>query len=674
VIIAPRGFNALMRGIEYYLLAHAPRGAVLTWFTEQASRRASDRWRADIIRIPTAAFEAAVVEGAIVVKEADRAFPPWLSELEGMNPDALEELRVSKKISYRDAATRRYGQIAGLAENDDELYSADDIYSTISAHAAACKPRQRSDRIRLWFCAYKAFGEDLYSLTPAYLGNGKWDRQKLADPTKKLGRPNLKNGVNSGHSAILLRGLIAELYLKHSDLGKPMTDIYSDALAYSLGCKVVKDSRGNLSYYHPEGAAFPTLNQFCYHAKAHFGLETIQRRKFGDARYRSRLARSNGKFSQATANVLETTEADVYYLQERPKQLLSDQPGLPLAVCRIACQATGDITGVGFSYGAEREEAYKGALFFSAVRKDLLARMFGVEISDEDFPCTGLTRKLITDRGPGHNTGGKVLEGDQPPIRGMAPSWSGQSKSTVESSHPRDVQIEGAPSYVQSDLTVYELAKREILLAASDNRTSDASKRLTPEMIMANTPPNPNGMVNFLSSRGRVDGKTISLDRAVRNFLRKVEFDLDVEGLHLYGLLYDSEDFHRCAIAKQPQGKQRLQIEGYVLPLCVRIEWVEWKGKLIEVGAQLPIRDDPHQLNISLAELKQVEAKRNQLNKEQREHAAAAKLDARNRFTDATGKQWSAGERKSGKPPAKVAQGGSAMHVPTQASAGRKAK
>jgi hypothetical protein len=365
---------------------------------------------------------------------------------------------------------------------------------------------------------------------------------------------------------------------------------------------------------------------------------------------------------------------DVYYLKERPKQLLCDQPGLPLAVCRAACQTTGYVTGVGFSYGAEREEAYKAAQFFSAAPKDLLSRMYGVEISDEDFPCTGVARKIITDRGPGHNISGKMLEGDQPPIRGMAPSWAGQSKSTVESSHPRDVLVEGAPSFVQSDLTPFELAKREILRAASENRTSDAAKRLTPEMIMAGTPANPNGMVNFLSARGRVDAKSMPLDRAIRNFLKKVEFDHDVEGLHLYEVLYGSDEFRNCDLAKRPRGKQRLQIEGYVLPLCVRVAWVEWKGKLIEVGALLPIRDDPHQLNISLAELKQVEAKRNQLNKEQREHASAAKLDARNRFTEATGKHWGAGERKSGRPPAKGARGISVAEVPTQAAPRRKAQ
>ena len=668
IITAPNGYHALVRGINYYLMANpAPISmVVLAWFTSNdCELKTSERWRADWIRLDRAEFESGVDAGLITAQNNDHAYPPWLPQLEGLDPDALEELRVSKKQSYRDYATHRYQQIACLVDRSDEFFAADNIDVELARHAATCKRRQRVARLRLWLCAYFAFGQDLYALSPAFRGNGTWDRTKLVDPSKKLGRPNHRNGTNSGYSAVPLAPLIVASYLRHAKLGKSLGAIYADAMVIDFRCK--RTPSGD-DYYQPDGKPFPTFNQFSYHATKQLGLANIQRQKYGDARYRNKLARNKGKFSEATGNVLETVEADVSYLRERPRKLLSNEPGAPFATCRLVCTTTGYTSGVGFSYGAERAEAYKAALFFAVAPKPLLSRLFGVDITDDDFPCSGMPRKYITDRGPGFRAVAEVHADDTPSIRDMSPSWMGQSKASVESSHPRHPKVDGAPTFTQSAHTVFELAKREIIRAAADNRRKDCIKRLTTEMIAAHVPANPNGMVRYLADRCRVDTVTMPIDRAIRTFLNEVWFTLDAGGLWLYGLRYTSDEFVSCQLANRPRNKQQIPVSGYVAPMSVRFAWIECEGKLIEVGAELPIRDDPQQLYMSLYDLMELNLERKKLERAQRAARTVADIAARDRFTDATGKHWDDGTLKSGRPPARSKRKNAGDAVPTQST------
>lgn len=658
IIAAPTGYRALSSGVDYHLLANSSRSntVLLAWFWHDQTRTtAGERWRASLLRLPRAEFETGLESRSLIARPNEDSYPPWLRELEGLDPSALEELRVSKSQSYRDYATKRYQIIAGLVSRIEELLAALSIDAEIAHHAAVCSPRQRTARVRLWFCVYLAYGQDLFSLSPAFRRNGTWDRAKIIDPTKKLGRPNRKNGCNSGYSAVLLAERIEAAYIKHAELGKHFCDIYADAVVESFGCKTTPDGRG---FYQPDGKPFPSLNQFRYHVFKRLGAPTVQRRKYGDARYRNKFTRGRGKFSQASSNVMESVEADVNYERVRPRKLLSDGPGGLFATCRLICDATGYTPGVGFSYRAERRETYKAALFFAAAPNSVLSLLYGVPISDDDFPVKGIPRKYITDRGPGNGAINGMSGDDVPPISDISPSWMGQSKAPVESSHPRHTRLDGAPTFIQSDLNVFELAKREILRAAADNRAKDCSARLTPEMIAAGVPANPLGMVQYLADRGRVDAVPMALDRAIRAFLNPVDFILDVSGLWLYGLRYASDEFNACDLPRLPHGKQRLVIHGYVAPMSVRLAWAEWKGQLIQVDAQLAIRDDPQQLYISLPELMDLGTAKKRLQSAQRDTRVAAKVAERDRFAESTGKHWSDGELKSGRPPARGSRGG----------------
>lgn len=648
ILIAPAGFRSLVSGTDYYLLGNCKftQRVTLTFFTQVPGRGgAADRWQAGVITLDRDSFEASLASGLIEHKPSHAALPPWATAYEGVDPNQLESERKSSKRSYQSRVEARFNVIAPLVEREQELLASPNIIKEINAYARSLAPKQNPERVVLWYCTYQVFGQNIWSLMPAFASIGSWSRDQTADTAKKLGRPNLQHGRHSGHSAIPLRERIVQTYLARATLGRSMSSIYSDSMVYDFGCRTTRDSHGNLIIYHPDSKPFPTLNQYRYHAIKSLGLEGVQERKYGQARYRSRLAPSQGKFSEATANLLEAAEADCFNVRELPRQLLTGKPGLPLTVCRFVDVASGSIFGVGLSYGGERAEAYRLAKFFSVAPKTLVGRLFGIEISEDAFPVSGLPPRPITDRGPGSSMSVDEKAEDKPPVRELAPSWSGQSKATVESSHPRDVSLEGAPSYVLSDLNVYEMAKREILRAASDNRTSDASRRLTPEMIAAGTPANPNGIACYLRDRGRVDAIPMSLERAIRAYLSPITFQLDSSGLHLRHLRFDSEAYRATGLDRRPGKNQRISVEGFAMPLTLRYAWIDYKGRLIEVGAMLPLRDDPTQLYVSIYEVDENARMLRELKSEQAWNAAAAAIEARVAFTEATGKEWEGGQR-----------------------------
>jgi hypothetical protein len=327
--------------------------------------------------------------------------------------------------------------------------------------------------------------------------------------------------------------------------------------------------------------------------------------------------------------------------------------------------------GVGWAHGAENAQAYRSMLFCAAVNKQRFAKLIGLEIGPNDFPCEGLPLSLVGDRGPGAGRkGGPSTRTDWMPDRGMTPSHTPQSKGSVESSHRREAQVSGPPSYVQSNLTAIELARREFLQAVADNKCSDASSRLTPDMVADNVPANPLAIFRWMQRRGRIDAYSIPFEEAVREFLQPVEFTLNADGLWFLSQRYDSDAFADTAIRRRTTKAQRVIIKGYVLPLCVRTTWIETAEGLIEVDAQLQLRDDESQLYRSLPELEVYSRKHKRLKAENRAQAPAARAAGAIAFEKQTGKAWDGGKRKSGKRPSRKSRRGHAS--PTRRGHARK--
>jgi hypothetical protein len=296
-------------------------------------------------------------------------------------------------------------------------------------------------------------------------------------------------------------------------------------------------------------------------------------------------------------------------------------------------------------------------LFCAAVDKQWFASLLGLSIGTDDWPFQGLPMSLVGDRGPGESA--RVAPNDDTvvlPDRGMTPSYTPQSKATVESSHPRTMTPKGQPSYVQSSLSALGLFKREILQAVKDNESSDASSRHVPDMVADRVAANPNAIHRWLVERGRSEAMTLGREDAIRKFLKPVTFELNAQGLWLMSMRFSSAALVESGVRNFVRKGQTLKLQGFVLPLCVRTTWLDVGDRLIEVQGQLNLRDDDEQLYFSLAELEQYHLGLKEIRAEHRRHAPAAGSAAEIAFREQTGKDWHGGRRKGGKPPPRGAR------------------
>lgn len=594
-------------------------------------------------------FENGIHNGHITIAEKQTTLPPWLDRLEGINLAQLDVLRPNAQKSHQARVDERFLIIAEAVHNIDLIFRADNPTKEIHRYARSCHTHQNESRFRLWYLTYLCFGRNIWSLLPPFCRNGHWDRAK--HPETKFGRPSLAHGPGYGHAMTpeMVESSIKG-YTKYCGLSVTLTVIYAKTMTYIFGCRVTQAASGMKAYVQPDGKPFPSYEQFRYRIKKEFGLEEIQKTLYGAARHRSRLAASKGSFSQEVANLMERVEADGYYLKERPRGFIEGSPLPPICIVRSRDVLSGLILGIGFSFGNERSNAYRMMLFSMAVGKKFFCSLFGIEITEEEWPSQGLPPYFRIDRGPGSKSD-LIKDFEQRfPIRDLPPSWSGQSKATVESSHPRDTKLEGEPSYIQSDLTPVALARREIFRLLKDIHSADMSERIQPGSEMIMVEPTPCGIWNYYAGIFRTEAQPMAVEEAVRTFLAPTEFTVKHDGISFFHQKYDSRALRETGILESVARSTTLRVSGYILEFCVRHIWVEIDGCLLMLDAQLRIRDDEEVLYMSLPELDQWAARRRQIDSEFREHQHAVNSHYRQCFEDQTGMDWDAGKRKSGRP------------------------
>lgn len=472
-LIAPKGFRSLEKDQRYYLVQHSADSGVVTLASFWKDGRA---WRVRLDRLPGDAFEVAVLESKqLVIAKQQHRMPPWLQDVEAANFDAIDEQRSEKSKSYRGQIDDRYSHIEPLLARLEEILAEPDPLHEIASFSRKCSPPQHPYRMQLWLFTYVCHGRNIWSLKAPTHRRGHWDRRATEHAGKKLGRPSITKGQDFGHPSAPMADRITKSYLKRCDLKVSMVQIYRQALSQDFGCKV--EQRGHAFVVtHPRGDAFPTYGQFRYRVVKEFGVDAVQRTLYGNARVRKKLP-NEGSFSETCANLLEALEVDAFYSTERPKAMLSDEPMDALAITRSVDVATGEICGIGFALGKENSESYSTMLFSMAVPKSRFCALFGLDISDDEWPATGMSGNYISDRGPGAKRDLLKRLQEKFPMREIAPSWSGQSKASVESSHPREVTVDGAPTYFLSDLNVIEMVRREILRAVKDIRARPTASR-----------------------------------------------------------------------------------------------------------------------------------------------------------------------------------------------------
>ncbi|PMS14466.1 hypothetical protein C0Z18_31425 [Trinickia dabaoshanensis] len=637
----PEGYRGIPKSAKLHLLDnfHSPTWTFLVEFIDAKEKRAVIR------RIARPDFESGLLEHAICVSGTQPSLPPWLVSLEGIDLQSIEAARGRGKHSNVDRVTARLCEIQPLLSRVEQIFCSGDPSRAIAALARVFAPRSHPNRLCLWFACYRVFGSER-ALYPSYIRIGHWDRKSIS-ACKPLGLPPRGGRGTYFHVDDNARRTIENGYAKCMDIGSKWPEVYVKILKNDFNCTTVGKGE-ELRIVSRDSNPFPTINQVTYCTRKAYSPGLRSEAIYGASRVRQRLAPDQGRYSRGVANVFERAEADGYFRKDRLRDFAGRPSDKKFCVVRLVDVLSGVIAGVGFAWGSETADAYRMALFCASIRKAEFARLFGLEISDEDWPCIGLPAHLSIDRGPG---AAQTVLGDDRYIgwRELTASFSPMDKASVESSHPRTVRTEGRPIKFQSTLTPVDAAKDEILRAIKDNWSSDASERLTPDMIELNNPPNPMSIWEWLDKRGRTSAELISSDEAVRTFLTPVEFKATRDSLRLDARSFASQELEAAGFRQRLPRSQTLKVPGYAMNLCVRHAWVKVDHRLIPVDAQLPIRDDDAQLYSTTlhlaAEVQQLAAMRS----DQRERAIGEELKYQQACEAATGKDPTAGTWASAK-------------------------
>lgn len=650
--VAPQGFGSFRQGVRYYFAGDRPDGSVLiVWFEKVKSN-----WRVFLMTPKRTNFEDWLVGPTpkIVILQHQFSLPPWLEDAEGIEFDEIEDRRYTKKKqTYRQQAESRLQAIMPAMGMAEKIIKADRPLKAIAAATKGHESKQNANRLKLWFFAFTLHAENLWALKQPTHAMGSWNRRAEKHIGKKFGRPSLQ-GATWGWSAVSLREKIIKSYDKRSGEGVTMVTIHTRALLAEFGCIVIKDSNGNDTYIHPQNDPFPTYGQFRSVVIKHYGLAKVQLKIYGAARIRAKAKSEKGFLSAPYMNLLESVHVDAYYTTEIPQAKHSNHAAARLAVAEAICATSGACVGIGFSLESETGEAYRSMLFCMCVDKTYIAKLYGISVGKLNWVMKGLPPTFTSDRGPaGHRNLAIELE-EQFPIKSITPSYSGQTNAFVEANHPREVQLAGAPSYVQSELDVIQMMKHEVLRACSTNHSKDISGRLRDEDIIQFSKEGlvstPHHYWTYLENRCRTSARSLSLEQAVRAFWTPTTFKTDRYGIAHRHRSYKSNEFLESAFYRRCQGAGPVTVNGYMLSLIVRYIFVEVDGRLMELEPSLKTRTGDDSFEVTLSDLNEVEKTLATLKSRTRAAASAARGRFAQDCLEETGEMPNDGIRRRGKP------------------------
>ncbi len=371
---------------------------------------------------------------------------------------------------------------------------------------------------------------------------------------------------------------------------------------------------------------------------------------YGPGAARSKLTPMMGPFTERSWNLMQVVEADAYVVDLLPKGYVEGGTIRPLHVAIRRDFASGVKTGIGFSQGSETGAAYRGALFCEAIPKVEYCRFLGIVINEGQWPSRGVSPHDITDRGPGATSkAGARTAQFEPVVKELSVAYSGQSKAVVESSHPKSMNNVEAPSYLQSDCTAIELARRAVFELLAFNDSCDVSDRIDPSLERHVLRATPNEVWRALDARGRNDAVSIDVADAVRCYLDPVPAKLGRSGVELAGRNYFSKSAKFVHAREQLSGNQRVEIKVYVLEICVRHVWMEWQGELLELDVRYPVQVNEVVKYMSMAEAVEYAEHLERERRNLQDHRRAVGVEMKADYEKQIGKPWDKGTRKTGR-------------------------
>jgi len=653
---APSGFASLARDKAYHFLRNDPLTLRVALVSFGAPANVSDdeqpcgRSRMpEVVFLQRDSFEQAVQQGLIRRCAIQRELPHWFGRITITQLQLHGQGDSQRRRPHHERMAQQLAHLRPALDRLDEILDAESPSAVLNDLARQSQPPQNLARYRTAFFAYVCFGMNPWALHYPIGQIGAWDRRVHA---KKFGRPSVL-GAQHGHSSCddQILAMCEEGYRRFCGPRKTLRAIYRQTMINVFGCVVGTDASGRKTFVQPQGKPIVTEVQFAYRIRQLIPLGTRQIIKYGEARTRNRLRVSEGRFSDAVGHLMEMVEADAYFVDSVARGFDPRAEAPRLVVVRIKCVASGMVTGIGFSVRGEVAEAYRNAKACQAVDKAWYCSLYGIEITDEQWPSIGLSLHEISDRGPGATDGAHArVEALRASIREVTPSWSGQSKATVETSHPKTIRLEGAPTYERSSLTLTQLAVREIWRVIAHNQTTNVESRLTVAMVKAGVLPTPIAVWNFLSRIGRTHAYRIPRDEAVRSFFTAVDLRFEDGSFYLGSARYWSPALRDSSLLRRAATGNMPRVQGYALEVCMRHLFLDTPEGLLKVDLMFGIRDHVGALYLSAVELEQLERLRRKQRAELLVHQQAAAAEVAQRFEEQLGRPFEEEVLRAGRP------------------------
>ncbi|NHZ83612.1 hypothetical protein F2P44_30735 [Massilia sp. CCM 8695] len=574
-LYAPNGFKSLEQGLVYHFLNNDSQRCRVLLVTfgavhdqEESSAISPDEKSARVAFLRRDHFEEAIIAEQLLPCTTSAELPPWLGTTtiallrarRSIAPELSDrhESRIDATLAHLWPAIERLGSILASEKPDYELNKI----------ARASKPRQNLTRFRLAFYSYIAFGMNRWALHYSIQKIGKWDRGATE---KKFGRPSIAYGERHGYSACSaeIRKKIIEGYRRFSGQGVHLREVFSQTMNTIFGCVTMTNAQKLKVFAQPNGEPIPTERQFHYVISKEFPLEDRQVIKFGYTRARNRLLASQGRFMEAVGYLMEKAESDAFMVPEQPLGFYEHSLLPNLWVVRSIDMGSGLITGIGFSVGSEISAAYRMAKACQLLDKVWFCSLFGVTIEADEWPSVGGSMHDIVDRGPGATIGAHARStGWHPIIKELAPSHAGQSKASIETSHPKAVKHEGAPQHSVTSMTIPQLAAREIRRVIMDNQSKNIGTRLNNVAVIARVLPTPIHLWNYLSQMGRSLAVTKQRDEVIREYFTQVEVKVCDGVVYFMEQRFDSPALQDSGFLRIASTRDRHT--AYILDVCVR--------------------------------------------------------------------------------------------------------
>jgi hypothetical protein len=169
-------------------------------------------------------------------------------------------------------------------------------------------------------------------------------------------------------------------------------------------------------------------------------------------------------------------------------------------------------------------------------------------------------------------------------------------------------------------------------------------------MYWSGIKPTPLGIWDYWDQRGRNSAIGMQFEMAVRTFLTEHPATIREDAVYFYGRKYRSPALVATGVFDRVAKKGVIPTKAFALTMCVRHIWIDVSGMLYELDFVSTQRTVDGDIDISLRDLKELDALRCQAHTELRNERIAVKQFFKDKFKQETGQDWNSGERKLGRP------------------------